>query len=93
MWFLRTQNIHIEKVTNEEVLIRASEQLQRSLYNNIRQKQARFFRHAMRREGLLADTLSNCQDKGTKITRITKRETDSLTCWLNMTHLVWEHRK
>ena len=61
MWFLRTQNIHIEKVTNEEVLIRASEQLQRSLYN-IRQKQARFFRHAMRR-GLLADPLSNATAK------------------------------
>ena len=52
MWYLRKMQrlLYIERITNEEVLRRA--ETRRRLCVKIRERQARFFGHVMRRDGL-----------------------------------------
>ena len=87
MWFLRRmQKIsYIEHVTNEEVLRRAN--VKRALCKKIRQGQARFFGHIMRKESMeqLVTTgkIPGKRSRGRQRIKLT----DSLSTWLETTPL------
>ena len=83
MWFLRRmQKIsYIERVTNKEVLERVG--VKRSLMNNIRKRQARFFGHGMRipiMEHLV--TTGKIDGKGSR-GRQREKMIDGLATWMN----------